>query len=350
MKHLIYIFLFLMVSCATYEELPRAPYGLTERAQVINASPRTLILSEPGSWIMKSTSNEGFHQKISGPDTVSIGPSDVKHEVYVLNNGENESFYVSNRLLDVDGVLNFRDLGGLPTEDGRQTKYGSIYRSGKLDKITKDGLSDLKMLGIQHVLDLRTPEEIKKKPDKLPSDGPIKWVNLPYGGMNYHEIHKARKDIRKQTPAEFDGDGKMEEISRRFVNQATPQLRQVFDFLLSEQGTPLVFHCTAGKDRTGFTAAMILSSLGVSEKTIMDEYLLSNYYRHDLIERKAKLGARILGIDHTASRTIMDVRPSYLQAGFEEIRKEYGSTDKFLQDGIGLSMGELERLRELYLY
>ncbi|MEM9327069.1 MAG: tyrosine-protein phosphatase, partial [Bacteroidota bacterium] len=125
---------------------------------------------------------------------------------------------------------------------------------------------------------------------------------------------------------------------------------QIFDMLLEEDSYPLVFHCTAGKDRTGLLSALILSALEVPQDVIFNEYLLSNYFRYDKIERNAKLGAWILGIDPVASRSIMDVRNEYLASSFEAIEREYGSLDRYFNEALDLTQEDLARLRELLLY
>lgn len=136
----------------------------------------------------------------------------------------------------------------------------------------------------------------------------------------------------------------------RFADQGVQDFARVFELLINDNNTGLVYHCTAGKDRTGLLTALILSALGVSEEVIMQEYLLSNYYRYEKMERNARLGAHVLGIEPESSRAIMDVRPNYLNASYVVIKSKYGSMQNYLQEGLGLRTEDLDKLKQLYLY
>ena len=125
--------------------------------------------------------------------------------------------------------------------------------------------------------------------------------------------------------------------------------RKIFEILLDENNYPLVFHCTAGKDRTGLLSAFILHALGVDSEVVLNDYLLSNYYRYEKMERNARLGARILGIDTDSSRPIMEVRSSYLAASMNFIQKEYGSLEVYLHEELAIEEAEVEQLKKILL-
>ncbi len=257
---------------------------------------------------------------------------------------------MSTRHFKFEKVLNFRDIGGIRAADGRQIRWGKIYRSGKLEELKAKEFKALKSLGVKTVVDLRTVGEVEHAPDNLPAGEGVNWFHVSISGITDADLQRTKKDIKKQRAEDFNGAGKMETVMERFALEGAQDFGRVFELLLNEENTGLVYHCTAGKDRTGLLTALILYSLGVSEEVIMQDYLLSNYYRHDKIERNARLGAHILGIETEASRAIMDVRPNYLNASLNIIIKEYGSVDNYLESGLGLTSQDLVTLKNMYLY
>jgi protein-tyrosine phosphatase len=132
----------------------------------------------------------------------------------------------------------------------------------------------------------------------------------------------------------------MEDTYRGFVRQYTHRFASLFGFLL-ESNDPLVFHCTAGKDRTGFAAALILLALGVSHDEVMRDYLLTNQRLRPRSEWK--------GLTPEAASVLYRVQPEFLDAAFEAVRQKYGSIEAYLREGLGLREAERARLKELYL-
>jgi protein-tyrosine phosphatase len=337
----------LIGACKPYEQLPVPNYGLKEPAV---DSPHILEFLQSG-WLL-----ENFEQvrDVQAPlknypsDIISLSRNRPEFRLYHPDGVRELTIY--NRHFTFNKVLNFRDIGGIRTEDGRQVRWGKIYRSGKLEKLKEEEFNAMRALGIKTVVDLRTDGEVHDSPDNVPENEGVDWVHIPISGITDEELERTNKEIRKQSAEEFDGAGKMETVMERFADQGAQDFAKVFRLLLDEDKHSLVYHCTAGKDRTGLLTALILSSLGVSEEVIMQEYLLSNYYRYDKIERNARLGAHILGIETEASRAIMDVRPSYLNSSFTFIKSKYGSIQNYLQEGLGLSAEDLDKMKELYLY
>ncbi|MDW3192935.1 MAG: tyrosine-protein phosphatase [Cytophagales bacterium] len=328
--------------CKPYERLPIPPYDLKEPA-----------IDSPyfEEWLSSGWKLEG-----SKADELVNEPNDVislaqhRPEASMSHLDSATQLVVSHRQIKFEKVLNFRDLGGIRTVDGRQVRWGKIYRSGKLEKLQYDEFEAMKTLNIKTVVDLRTVGEVDHAPDKIPPNQGVDWIHIPISGITDEELERTNKEIRKQTAEEFNGAGKMETVMERFADQGAKDFAKVFNLLLDEDNNSLVYHCTAGKDRTGLLTALILSALGVSEEVIMQEYLLSNYYRHEKMERNARLGAHILGIETAASRAIMDVRPNYLNSSYKLMKSKYGSIQNYLRDGLGLSTQDLDRMKALYLY
>ena len=337
----------LVVGCKPYEQFPIPDYGLQEPA-----------LDDPAlmEWLSAGWQIETLEQVRNVPEALKSFPRDIvslsenRPQLVLYHPDSIRELIISNRHFNFKKVLNFRDVGGIRTADGKQIKWGRIYRSGKLEKLKPQEFDAMKALNIKTVVDLRTVGEVAHAPDNIPSNEGMDWVHIPISGITDEELEQTNKEIRKQSAEEFDGAGKMETVMARFADQGVEDFAKIFRLLLDDDESSLVYHCSAGKDRTGLLTALILSSLGVPEEVIMKEYLLSNYYRYDKIERNARLGARILGIETAASRAIMDVRPNYLNASFGVIKSKYGSIQNYLQEGLGLSPQDLDRMKELYLY
>ncbi len=343
------LIVFWIAGCKSYKQYPVPPYDLKEPAL---DSP---FMSEwlDSGWEIDSFKPDGtlltIGEIVGTPNDV-ISLAKHRPKVVLRHPDSAGQLLVAHRQVTFEKVLNFRDIGGIRGEDGRQIRWGKIYRSGKLEKLKPQEFEAMKEMGIRTVVDLRTVGEVHHEPDKIPSNQGVNWIHVPISGITDEELERTKKEIRKQSVAEFDGAGKMETVMTRFADQGAQDFAKVFDLLLKEENTGLVYHCTAGKDRTGLLTALILYSLGVSEEVIMQEYLLSNYYRHDKMERNARLGAHILGIEPESSRAIMDVRSNYLNASWDLIKSNYGSINGYLQQGLGLSSRDLERMKELYLY
>ncbi len=329
--------------CKPYEQLPKPEFGLQEPALDNPTQPQYLA-----GWTMLDQGKPLSEIPVLDANVKSIAAS--RPMITAVSPDQADTLRLSIRYIEFQKVLNFRDLGGIRTQDGKQIKWGKIYRSGKLHKLRPEEFESLKDMDIATVIDLRTDGEVEEDPDRIPPNEGIQWVHVPISGVTDEDLHKTKKDIKKQTPEVFDGEGKMQTVMTRFVEQGTPDFARIFDLLLERGENGVVYHCTAGKDRTGLLTALILAALGVDDETIRQDYLLSNYYRYDRIERNARLGAHILGIDGAASRAVMDVRLSYLQASFDAIIAEYGSIESYLKDGLGLDDQKRARLRELYLY
>lgn len=348
-RHFFYI-LFIsitLINCKPYEQLPLPPYHL--EAPSLD-SPRLEEWVTNGWQIQASESGRSMNNHLHDFSRNIITAAKDRPRYFLSHPDSTDKMTISIRHFTFDKVLNFRDIGGIRTIDGKQVRWGKIYRSGKFEKLRSQEFEAMKTLGITTVVDLRTPGEVDHEPDNIPANQGINWIHIPVSGITDEELEQTKKEIRKLDPVEFDGAGKMETVMNRFALQGTQDFAKVFRLLLDDKNNSLVYHCTAGKDRTGLLTALILAALGVSEEVIMQEYLLSNYYRYDKIERNARLGAHIMGIETQSSRAIMDVRPNYLNASFMAIKSNYGSIEEYLVKGIGLSKQELQQLKRMYLY
>jgi protein-tyrosine phosphatase len=273
----------------------------------------------------------------------------VRH-YFCLESEQGEAVILAERQLALEGTPNFRDLGGYETYDGRRLKWGKLYRSSKLSGLTDADLHRVKRLGLTLVCDLRHLQEQELEPSRLGDDHPATHASLPVtpGSLNHFLAN-----LHAGIIAVEDSSNLMQKINREFVSHQIPQYAEMFRLLLLGDQQVLI-HCASGKDRTGFGAALILDVLGVEEEKIIDDYLLTNRYLslEQEIERLSREFSDHAGapISEDVLRPLLEVRPEYLAACFEEISKRYDSKEHFFETALDLDETRLALLRERYLH
>jgi len=246
----------------------------------------------------------------------------------------------SKRKVELQGAVNFRDLGGYVTGNGKHVKWGKIYRSADMSKLTDQDLTVLSERKISYDVDLRGTEESERAPDRLNPN--TDYILCPAGSDNVGNMLQSLK-------GKTNGDSIM---LAYYSNTAylADRYKPFFGKLLNlPEDKSLVFHCSAGKDRTGIGAALLLYSLGVPYETIINDYEASNYYRAAENEKMAKIMVKFMRINNNVANDVMSVKKEYLDATFDAIKKQYGSVDNFLKTQIGLSNNDLKTLRKKYL-
>lgn len=237
------------------------------------------------------------------------------------------------RVLPLEGGFNFRDLGGYKTALGKTVKWGKVFRSDEMFHLTASDLDYLNEIPLLTIVDFRSEKEIENTPDKKPSSVNNRY-ELTISPGNHSNISSI-SEISGEYGEEF-----MKEINRSFVTDSViiGRYKDFFALLQDEKQIPLLFHCTAGKDRTGMGAALFLAALGVDEETIFEDYMLSNKH----LENKYK--AIIDSIPEM--KPLLEVRTQYLQAGFEQIRNDHGSIENYLRDVLEV---DLDYMKDFYL-
>ena len=255
------------------------------------------------------------------------------------------------RHVDLEGEPNFRDLGGYETEDGKTVKWGLVYRSGKLSKLTDEDVATLDDLEISKVVNFLTTTEIEHAGvDQVPEQTEIVLCPIDTDDDLAVKILEARK-----TGDFSEVDASINpELHRMLVTEATDQYSLLFREILKQQGQPVVFHCSHGIHRTGTASAILLWSLGVPWETIRQDYLLSNVYRQEEIDKRVaqleELGASNPDVTDPEKNT-ENIEAFYVLQGYyvdavkETIEKEYGTIDNYLTQGLGLNTGEIAQLR-----
>jgi len=248
----------------------------------------------------------------------------------------------SRRKVPLEGAINFRDIGGYPTKDGRTVKWGRLFRSAELKNLSPADLRSLDALRIARVIDFRGPYEVSKAPDRIPQHA-IR-ISLPAGSERVGDSTYMQSLLSYPNP-----DSAMIQFYRD-TRPFAARYKPLFDELLAlNPDSALVFHCSAGKDRTGIATALILYALGVDERTIVDDYLASNVFRRQENARSAAMMAKFMHVDQDYALTLMSVKEDYLQSTFHAIREQYGSLDGFLVTAMGLTGEKRSRLQEKYL-
>ena len=251
-----------------------------------------------------------------------------------------------SRHLPFDGTPNFRDYGGYLTADGRSVKWRQLFRSGQLSSLTAGDQDQFEALDIQLVFDFRRLEECERDPSIFPSAAIPEVVGLPIdpGSSISFFSNIATGNISSDDMAAF-----MCLINREFALDQADNYRQMFTHLLNqEQGGSLV-HCAAGKDRTGFAAAMVLAALGVPRETIFADYMLTADYllvdrEIDRIQKKYQWTG-----EADAIRPMLEVHESYLQAAFDAIDQNFPSVEDYLAEVLGLGQSGCEQLQARFL-
>jgi protein-tyrosine phosphatase len=240
------------------------------------------------------------------------------------------------RHLNLSGATNFRDLGGYPTSDGRTVRWRQIFRSNHLGHLTDVDAATLRQLGVRSAFDFRGAEERNAAMCAMPE---ITVHSLP---VEPTVVAALRAIAAAGTPLSTDHAVEvMRESYSGYVQKNTQRYRTLFAHLL-EDSAPLVIHCTAGKDRTGFACALILHTLGVAKETISEDYLLTNqFYRRDP-NHSSDLPDEI-------KQVLGSVQEAFLAAAFEAIDAGYGDLDTYLRDGLGLGKAERAHLEARYL-
>jgi protein-tyrosine phosphatase len=243
--------------------------------------------------------------------------------------------------LPVEGTLNLRDVGGYATTDGRRVRLGRLFRSDHLNTVTDAGFDVLATLGLRTVLDLRLPSERERQPSRLPTGIEVRHVNpLGAAGAAQSEV---LEDIKAKRLTRFTEDD-VADLYRTMLAEAPEMFSAVVHVAGTPAELPALFHCTAGKDRTGLAAAILLRVLGVSDAVIIEDFELTNTYRSGL--RIAQMGPELgaLGIDIAHFIPIFTAPRAAMQAALDWL-DEHGGVAAYLVDRCGLQSAHLDDAR-----
>ena len=259
---------------------------------------------------------------------------------------KNNSFQTEeHRLLPMDGSHNTRELGGYKTTDGKTIKWGKLFRSDKLSDISKTDQAYLQNLGIKKIVDFRSEQEKAEDPNIIPTG--ISYVEMPIsvdGAMR----SKIEAVLKGETDREVQSF--LIDANKEFVTNYADVYENFLRGLIDEDA-PTLFHCTAGKDRAGFAAAITLIALGVSKEDVINDYMKTNAFTQERIEE-------ILGqielmslyqSDVEILRPLLGVEQIYIETAFRTAEDKYGSLENFIRNGLNISDEDIQKLRNKFL-
>lgn len=272
----------------------------------------------------------------------SNNQSSMERPLHSYNqNFQSEEF----RKLSMDGSYNTRELGGYKTADGKSVKWGVLFRSDKLSDISLEDQKYLKNLGIQRIVDFRSKAEKTEDPDKIPD------------GMTYIEM-PIEVDGAMRTKIEAILKGEINRNVKDFLIEANEEFIKNYSHIyskflkdLAKEQKPTMFHCTAGKDRAGFAAAITLIAIGVSKEDAINDYMKTNEYTAERIDEmisKIELMS-LYQTDGELLRPLLGVEREYLEAAFKAAENEYGSIENYIRSGLNISEKEIQQLRSFLL-
>jgi len=258
------------------------------------------------------------------------------------------------RILPITGVKNFRDMGGYKTGDGRSVAWGRLFRSGHLSELPDDIGDAITSRNITSVIDFRSDAEKKRNPVRWPQGWAPHYSPLPIGGNASAWVHEMFERLS-------NSDFPARELHDQFILAFqtipianAPGLKAFFDTLLAaDHGNAVLFHCTAGKDRTGIAGALLMKALGVADDDIMADFLLTNEavdiekVSEDMAGRlSARAGRPIAAPDVLP---LVGVREEFLQSAYDAIGEKFGSVDAYLTDSMGLDTAKRALLADRFL-
>ncbi|MGX6961511.1 tyrosine-protein phosphatase [Vagococcus xieshaowenii] len=248
----------------------------------------------------------------------------------------------------LESLTNFRDIGGYRGLDNKKVTQHLMYRSGEINHLTKeDHQAFLEDYHIQTIFDFRSTSEREERPNELFDGVTTVAIDILKGMEQSVGMADLKEEASQKHPDEY-----MLDIYRAFITE--PSAREGYkEFLetVATLDTPFIFHCFAGKDRTGFGAALILALLGVSELDIYHDYLLTNKLRkkanNKLIETMAREGMPKEQLE--MFRIMMEVKYEYLAESFAQIKEHFGTVEQYVLEGIGVDAATISQIRNKYL-
>ena len=248
------------------------------------------------------------------------------------------------RHIDIQNIHNLRDLGGYRTQDGKSIKWRQLFRAGLLSKFDSSEIPKMKALKLQSICDFRTIAEQTNEPDHWHDLETLNRFPLPIG--------EGRVDKLGWINLESLGTGKnhyLYKANRSYVLREAHRNKAFFEILLNEDNYPLLYHCTAGKDRTGFATFLLLSALGIDRETIIEDYLLTNRYMDEFAQRHLDRLSQNNEIDTDKIESIFYAKESYLEGALDAIETDYQTVENYLATALNIGEPEIKQLKRILL-
>lgn len=285
--------------------------------------------------------------KAEGESIVTISGlnPDVRYYFNIVPK-DSPGIVTGERRVPLDGAMNFRDLGGYRAFDGRSVKWGKVFRSDNLSGLTDRDLKHLKQMNIGQVYDFRSSTEIGNYPDRLPEDGSIEYVHLPVE-LGEFNVDSAM-DLMKKGDVSWMTDHFMSDRYLRNVDGFADTWAAVIDRLTQPEGPALVFHCSAGKDRAGVCAALVLLCLGVPDETIFYDHSLTNTFLADWIN-SMRDDIQSFGVDTEKIEPYLTAPRQGIESLLDHIRETYRTVSNYFKVKAGMGDESMALLKQALL-
>lgn len=249
---------------------------------------------------------------------------------------------VNTRVPKLVGGLNFRDMGGYATIDGRRVRWNTLYRSGTTHAFTSEDMAHIASHGIRFAFDLRSNSERRRHRSKLDGVADIEYRFLDHD--------KLQGDLTRYLQMPNKRPEQSRELMMSVYQELPYDFREAYRALfvhLAKGDLPLVFNCTAGKDRTGVAAALVLTALGVPRETVIDDYVLTEQFFDQSCEMilRGNSDSPFTEVEREIWEPLMRADAAYLRGMFDELAATNGSINRYLEDELSLTQTMIERIR-----
>lgn len=277
---------------------------------------------------------------------VTADPNPNARIYFLVKGGNGDTIVTSERKVNLQGAFNFRDLGGYQTTDGKTVKWGKLFRGEELGHLTASDLKYVQNMGLKSIVDYRTDAEVNALADPVIPGAQYIRTDEGNAGSAADLNSMIASGLMKD---EASAVAMMAGFNKQMVD-APKFYIQLMELLNDPNNIGLVQHCTAGKDRTGLGSAIILLTLGVDEKTVMEDYLASNVYRAEANKKAVEAVKQQISDENVvaAITALMGVQKEFLQAAIDEMKAKYGSIDNFIEKGLGVTKQERAKLKAMY--
>lgn len=259
---------------------------------------------------------------------------------------DNINQILKNNIITMKNTINTRTIGGFKNKDNLYMKNGILFRSDNLSKLSKYDINTLNILGIKTIIDFRSDYEKQREPNILPNN--IKYIEYPI------EVDKTINDnINDILSGKINKniESFLINANKDFINKYSHIYSKFIKDIINNKLENILFHCTAGKDRTGFASALILSILEIPREIILKEYLFSNYCIDKTINIQLEKVSKIMGIEKDKHKILplLRVKLEYIQSAFDVIDLKYGNITNYIKNGLLISNDEIIKLKKMLL-
>ena len=305
--------------------------GAMDYTVYIGITPHTLIPLSRSDVV-----EDDLHVEVKNLDP------EQRYYVEIVSKGIGSGVFGERRVA-CEGTFNCRDLGGYLTVDGRKIKWGAVFRSDGFSGLSEKGLRQLEKTGIRHIIDLRTADEVKSSPDKVPGDSSVIYDHYPVKHGEFNFIHAMER--LKQGDADWLSEAYMVKGYINSLEHYGPMWGKALKSIAAENGRPVVYHCMGGKDRTGTLSALLLLSLGVPAETIITDHQLSNVFIADMLPFVFER-VKSYGLDPAQVEPYFIAPIKGISILLSHIEMNYGNVENYLATRCGVTADVVEALRK----